>query len=115
MKVAVVGSRGFDDYPLLKETLSNHQITRIISGGARGADSLAEQFAREHNIQTDIYRPDWKSYGRAAGPKRNRTIVENSDKIIAFWDGESKGTKSSIDLAKKLGKEVIVIRYRKAS
>ena len=60
MRVAVVGSRGFNDYLLLKETLLNHFITRIVSGGAKGADKLAEKFAEEHGIPLDIHKPDWK-------------------------------------------------------
>ena len=115
MRTAVVGSRGFDDYGLLKEILRKHQISKIISGGARGADELAERFAEEYGIETEIYKPDWKAYGRSAGPKRNKTIVENSDKVIAFWDGKSRGTKSSIDHAKKVGKELVVVLYTKSA
>jgi hypothetical protein len=112
MKVAVIGSRGFDDYDLLEETLLNHDIKTIVSGGANGADKLAEEFAKKHNIEIEIHLPDWKRYGRAAGPKRNKTIVENADKIIAFWDGASKGTKSSIDIAKRLGVKIEIIQFQ---
>lgn len=109
---AVVGSRDFDDYDLLKSELSKFEITKIISGGAKGADSLAERYAAENNIPTEIYKPDW-SIGKHAGIMRNKTIVDNSDRVIAFWDGSSKGTLSSINHAKKNGKPTIIIQYNK--
>jgi hypothetical protein len=112
MKVAVVGSRSFNDYEKLKQTLDQTpDISRIISGGAKGADSLAEQWAREKGIETVVYKPDWAKYGRGAGVVRNRLIIEDCDYCIAFWDGESKGTKSSIDYCKKLNKRLLVVRY----
>ncbi len=110
MKVAVIGSRTFDDYELVKETLSNIDITLLVSGGAKGADSLGERYANENNIETLIFKPDWKKYGPSAGPLRNTDIVNNADTIIAFWDNESRGTKDSITKAEKLGKEVIIIK-----
>lgn len=101
MKVAVVGSRSFTDYELLKKTLDElyPNITRIVSGGAKGADSLSEQYAKEEGIPTQIFKPDWEKHGKAAGFIRNRDIVENSDMVIAFHDGQSKGTANSIELA----------------
>jgi hypothetical protein len=112
MKVAVVGSRGFDDYVKLKQTLDGiPSVTLIISGGAKGADSLAEQWATEKGIETVIYKPDWAKYGRGAGIVRNRIIIEDCDLCVAFWDGLSKGTKSSIDLCQKLNKQLIIIKY----
>jgi hypothetical protein len=110
MKVAVIGSRTFDDYELVKETLSSIDITLLVSGGAKGADSLGERYANENNITTLIFKPDWKKHGPAAGPIRNTDIVNNADTIIAFWNGESRGTKDSITKAEKLGKEVIIIK-----
>jgi hypothetical protein len=112
MKVAVVGSRSFNDYEKLKQTLDQTpSITSIISGGAKGADSMAEQWAKENGIETVIYKPDWAKYGRGAGVVRNRLIIEDCDYCIAFWDGDSKGTKSSIDHCKKLNKKLLVVRY----
>ncbi len=112
MKIAVIGSRNFADYELLKKTLSEITgITKVISGGAKGADSLAEQWAKENQIETVIYKPDWAKYGRGAGVVRNRLIIEDCDLCIAFWDGESKGTKSSIDHCKKLNKKLTIVRY----
>ena len=112
MKIAVIGSRNFANYELLKKTLSEITgITKVISGGAKGADSLAEQWAKENQIETVIYKPDWAKYGRGAGVVRNRLIIEDCDLCIAFWDGESKGTKSSIDHCKKLNKKLTIVRY----
>lgn len=113
MKLAVVGSRNFNDYDLLKKYLdkihSVEPITLIVSGGAKGADSLSERWAKEKNIPTDIYYPDWKKFGKKAGYIRNQDIIKNSNKCIAFWDGVSKGTRHSIDLCKKQNKKCKIV------
>lgn len=113
MKVAVIGSRGFDDYDLVKETLSDLNITLLVSGGARGADSLGERYAKENGIETLIFKPDWKKHGPAAGPLRNTDIVNNSEMVVAFWDGESRGTQDSMKKAEQQGKKVLVVHYKK--
>ena len=111
-RLAIVGSRTFSDYALLKKTLDEYKnISKIISGGARGADKLGEKWAKENNIETLIFLPDWNKYGRAAGVIRNRDIVSNSDTVIAFQDGKSTGTLSSINLAKKLKKNLKIILF----
>lgn len=122
IRLGVVGSRSFDRYPVLKQELdkllsqshsqsqsqSQIHIEMVVSGGAAGADRLAERWAEENHIPTTIYKPDWKKYGKAAGLMRNREIVNDSDLVIAFWNGWSKGTASSIDLAKEMGKGLII-------
>ena len=117
MKMAVVGSRSFDDQELLDRTLDEQcravHINTIVSGGARGADSLAEIWANRRGIQTQIFLPDWDRHGTAAGFIRNRLIVENCDEMIAFWDGESRGTLSSITWAKAANKNVLVVHFNK--
>lgn len=110
MKYAVIGSRTFDNYELMRTELDKYDMTVIVSGGAKGADKLSEQYASERNIKTEIYKPDW-TLGKHAGFLRNKTIVDNSDVVVAFWDGISKGTKNSIDYATKTGKDVIIIGY----
>lgn len=112
-KLAIVGGRDFDNYSLLKEEINELKlnISLIISGGALGADKLGEKYADTHNIPTQIYYPNWKEYGKRAGAIRNKLIVENSDYIIAFWNGISKGTKITIDLAKKCNKKLKIIYY----
>jgi len=116
-KVAIVGSRNFSDYLLLKATLDKLDFvpTEIISGGAIGADSLGERYAKEHNIVTNIFLPNWAEHGKKAGFLRNSDIVEASDLVIAFWDSESKGTLDSINKAKKLGKDVQVVLFGDAA
>jgi hypothetical protein len=109
MKVAVIGSRSFDNYNKVVETLSKIKITEIVSGGAKGADSLGERYANENNIPTKIFLPDWEKYGKTAGFKRNTEIIENAELVVAFWDMESKGTKDSISKAEKLNKKVLII------
>lgn len=113
MVVAIVGSRTFTDYNLLCNSISNMintglKIGQIVSGGAKGADSLAERFSREHNIPLQVFRANWNIFGKSAGFKRNVDIVKNSDLVLAFWDGKSNGTKHTINLAHKLKKKVIV-------
>lgn len=112
VKVAIIGSRDFNDYNLLKSILEpvKSKIGLIISGGARGADCLGERYANENNIDTLIFIPDW-SKGKSAGYERNKQIVEASDIIIAFWDGTSKGTQHSFKLAEKYNKKIKIIKY----
>src|SRR5271157_1375029 len=106
--IAIIGSRNFFNYHfaekkileiLEKDNINN--IKNIISGGAEGADKIAEKFASRHNIPITIFKPDWKKLGRKAGPIRNTKIIENSDIIIAFWDGKSTGTYDSIKKSQK--------------
>lgn len=113
MKLAIIGSRTFTDFELMeKEILRLYQldqITEIVSGGATGADTLAEMFAQKYNIPTSINRPDWAKYGKRAGYIRNKEIVDQADQVIAFWDGVSRGTKITIDLANRANKRVEIV------
>ena len=117
MKIAVVGSREFKDMKFARSIIMKHLIFAIpsiddknkvepilISGGARGIDKLAEQEAISLKMKTKIFNPDWDKYGKSAGFIRNRDIIYSADMVLAFWDGSSKGTKHSIDLAIKAGK-----------
>ena len=106
MKVAVIGSRDFDNLDLINETLSKFksEITLVVSGGAKGADAMAELWAKSNGIETLIFLPDWSKFGRSAGVVRNQDIIKSCDLCIAFWDGKSKGTASGIRLCKKYGK-----------
>jgi len=109
MKYAIIGSRSFNDYDKLKSVLDEYDnVTEIISGGAKGADSLGALYAANHDIKLTIFKPNW-SIGRHAGLLRNTKIVQESDIIIAFWDGKSKGTLNSINTAGKLGKHCVKI------
>lgn len=114
-RIAVIGSRTFNDYDLLRDTILSKfnpsDIQEIVSGGARGADKLGEQFAQEFGLKTNIFLPDWERYGKRAGFIRNTDIIKNSDLVFAFWDEKSTGTLNSINTAKKLNIPVIIIPY----
>jgi len=111
MKVAVIGSRTFNDYEEIKRTLSAINITLLVSGGAKGADTLGEQYAKENNIPTKIFFPDWNKHGKAAGFIRNTDIINEAELVVAFWDNSSKGTKDSLQKAEKAGKKILVITF----
>lgn len=104
MILAVVGSRTFEDAYLVFRVLITYPISHIISGGARGADTLAIDYAEAMNIPYTIYPADWDKYGRSAGFIRNKDIVDNSDQVLAFWDGISKGTQHTLVYARKQNK-----------
>ena len=112
MKLAVVGSRDWQDVKLIETKLDairkKYKIHQIISGGAKGVDTIAVGFAKFYKIPYKEFLADWVTYGRSAGFRRNADIIEACDQCIAFWDGISKGTKHSIDIAKKLGKLLAV-------
>jgi hypothetical protein len=88
-RVVVWGSRTFSDY--------------ILSGGARGADRLAEQYACDHGLGVERFPADWARYGRAAGPQRNEEMIATADALVAFWDGTSPGTRHAITTARRRG------------
>lgn len=99
----VCGSRTID-YLNLDFYLDSQQYSQIICGGANGVDTIAELWAKRHGIECIIYRPQYKAFGRKYAPlKRDEDMVNASDIIIAFWDGKSKGTKYTIDYARKNG------------
>lgn len=112
VKLAIVGSRGFSDGRLMDRVLSTiiGPIVEVVSGGAKGADLLGEKWARRNGIETTIFLPDHKRY-RHPYHHRNRLIAERCDKLLAFWDGRSTGTRYTIDYAKRIGKPVKVVRF----
>lgn len=115
MRVGVVGSRQLNVKDIIYATLDlvfkdiNPSECIIVTGGCKGPDSIALEYASDKQMKTVLHLPDWSRYGRAAGPIRNELIVQGSDLIVAFWDGKSKGTLSSINIAKRLDKPVIII------
>jgi hypothetical protein len=112
MILAIVGSRTCSNYERVKRIVDSVHtpITGIVSGGARGADTLAEAYAIERDIPIEIIRPDWDRYGKSAGIRRNADIVERADAMIAFWDGRSRGTANSIERAKRKGIPIHIVR-----
>lgn len=119
MNIAIIGGRDFDDYNKVKNVVLNYledaqtdiKSITVISGGAKGADTLAAKFAHEFHLKINEIIPEWSKYQKAAGRMRNHDIIQESDVIFAFWNGQSKGTKHSISLAKKYKKTCIVTLY----
>lgn len=97
MRLAIVGSRSLTVN--IEDYIPKDNIELIISGGAKGIDTLAEKYADENNIPKLIILPNYKKYGKNAPLIRNREIVDSADKILAIWDGYSSGTKHTIDYA----------------
>lgn len=109
-RIAVVGSREYDNLDLVRRTVQSFEPgTVVISGGARGVDSEAERAAVEAGLETVVHRPDWDTHGKRAAFLRNQQIVEDCDEVYAFWDGKSRGTRMTIDIAYKAGKFVVVV------
>ncbi len=111
-RVIIAGGRDITNYDLVVDAVeeSGFQIDVVVSGGATGVDTLGEQYADESGIPLTVFRADWHTHGRAAGPIRNRKMAENADALIAIWDGKSRGTKNMIETATKLGLLVYVKR-----
>lgn len=118
-RVIVAGSRDFDDYDLLREKCDALLARKtdkniiIVSGTARGADQLGEWYADERGYQVERYPADWENEGKAAGPIRNAKMADNADALIAFWDGESRGTENMIEEATRKGLAVRVVEIEK--
>lgn len=110
MKVIIAGGREITDYELLLKAVLNagFDITAVVSGGAKGADSLGERFAEETGLELFKFPAHWEEYGRAAGPIRNETMAKFGDALIALWDGKSRGTKNMIDRATAHGLKIHV-------
>lgn len=106
MKIAIIGSRNLE-----VNDLENYVFgaSEIVSGGARGIDTCAEKYASEKGIKLKVFLPDYKRYGKGAPLKRNLEIIEYADRVIAFWDGKSRGTKFVIDQCEKINKPVEVV------
>lgn len=115
MKVIIAGSRDFNDYETLKKVcnfmLSRQDEVEIVSGTARGADQLGEQYAREMGYPIKQFPANWDKEGKSAGYKRNEDMAKYGNALIAFWDGKSKGTEHMINLAKKLGLKVKIHKF----
>jgi len=114
MKVLICGDRHWTDRHIICDMMSFFDIsnTVIIHGGARGADTIAGDCAKELGIETIVYPADWNKYGRAAGPIRNKKMLgENPDYIVAFHDNIelSKGTKHMASIGRDAGIPVSVI------
>lgn len=119
----VAGSRGFNNYPMLKEKLdyllqnqSDKEI-HIVSGGAKGADTLAEWYAKERGYQMHVFPADWNRFGKSAGYRRNEQMHQFISQFpkrgcVCFWDGSSKGTQHNFDLCKTYGTPLRKIMFQ---
>ena len=129
LRVIIAGSRDFNDFPKLMNSSikilteiskkrDDLDRIRIISGTARGADKLGEQYAKIAGYELSKFPADWDGLGKRAGYVRNAEMAkfaiedDNYGVLIAFWDGQSRGTKHMIDLAKRYGLEVHVVNYK---
>ena len=122
-RIIIAGGRDFNNYNLLKETMWNIFIDRqigkpfveIISGCANGADKLGILYSNDYGISLKKFPADWDKFGKSAGYIRNKEMAkyarEENGVLIAFWDGQSKGTRHMIDLANEYKLEVHVIKY----
>jgi predicted Rossmann fold nucleotide-binding protein DprA/Smf involved in DNA uptake len=112
-KIAIVGSRVLRPrkqiYDLLVGKPGN---TIVISGGARGVDEVAEEIARHLRLEVEIFPADWDTYGMSAGYLRNKQIVEAADEIFVYWDGVSRGSMHTINLARAAGKPLTIVRMK---
>lgn len=128
LRAIIAGSRDFDDFPklmnscidiLFKITEQNDDLDkiRIVSGAARGADRLGEQYAKVAGYEVSKFPADWDRLGKRAGYVRNAEMAKfaaadkNYGVLVAFWDGKSRGTKHMIDLAEKYGLEIHIVRF----
>ena len=119
-RIVVAGCRDYDNYEEAKkyidlciESIRKEKNIIIVSGGATGADTLGERYAEENGFEIEKHPADWKKYGKAAGPIRNKEMAEVCDMLICFWDGKSKGTGSMIKFAEKYKKEIKIKKVDK--
>ena len=104
MKTIIAGSRKFEDYDLFFSLLKSStkakdtllKTNELVSGGARGIDTLGILYGRSINLKVRVFHAQWGTHGRAAGPIRNKQMADYADALIAFWDGKSRGTKNMI-------------------
>lgn len=108
MKIAVIGSRGLIVQNLEKYLPDN--VTEIVSGGARGVDTCAREYARKKHMKLTEFLPEYEKYGRSAPLRRNLLIIDYADEVLAFWDGHSHGTKYVIEQCARKNKKVTVIQ-----
>jgi hypothetical protein len=108
-QVIVQAMEGF----MLQQDQQKVVITEVVSGGATGVDELGEAWAKAQGIpitQFLVSKADWDTYGKSAGPRRNRVMAAYGDALLAIWDGASRGTANMIAEMRSLGKPTIVWR-----
>lgn len=108
MKLAIIGSRNCP--PINIEAHLKYIPDTIVSGGAKGADTYAREFAHKHNLKLIEFLPEYDKYGKGAPLMRNKLIVDNCDCVLAFWDGKSRGTKFTLDYARERNKPIKIVQ-----
>lgn len=114
-RTIIAGTRDIYDFALLCEAVraSGFTVGEVVSGGASGVDRLGERYARLHGLPLRRFLADWSRFGRSAGPRRNQQMVDyagRAGQLIAVWDGRSRGTRHTIQMAERAGLAVFVYR-----
>lgn len=116
MKVIIAGNRSITDYNVVKKAIEDSgwkdEISLVISGGARGVDTLGEIWATEEGVAWERHLPEYTMYyGKSAPIARNRKMAERADALILVWDGKSRGSKNMLEDAQELGLQVYEVIY----
>lgn len=111
MRIGIVGSRDYPDLNQVREYVRTlPRGTVVVTGGAKGVDTVAEEEARRRKLKVVVHRAQWEKHAKSAGIIRNKVLVNDCDEVVAFWDNESAGTKNTISVASKAGKLLRVFR-----
>jgi len=113
MRTIIAGCRDFEDYDVLLEAIENlvdWNITEVVSGHARGVDSMGERWAKEHGMEPKMFKARWTKHGNQAGHRRNEAMGKYGEALLALWDGSSSGTGDMISIALKAGHKVRIWR-----
>ena len=108
-KIAIVGSRNFDERDAIFEFMRTLHDVEIVSGGAKGVDTIAEEIAKEMGLSTKIFKPDFsRGYHVSAYHERNKQIVDYADEVHIFWHQPTRGSMSTLSFAKELNKPYFI-------
>jgi YspA, cpYpsA-related SLOG family len=110
VRIAIIGSRKFPSSHVVRAFVAGlPDDSLVVSGGAAGVDTWAEEAARDRGLQTLVFHANWDGLGRKAGPTRNAEIIANADEVVAFWDGESRGTLNALVQARDAGLPITIL------
>lgn len=110
IRLCISGSRGFSSMHLVRDFVAAlPSYVTVVHGGARGVDTVADAAARARGLAVDVFQADWDGLGRRAGPVRNAAMLCTCDRLVAFWDGTSPGTRHAVSAALTLGIPTVVV------